>query len=77
MILHVETPWDYNVTEEEQEVLTFHSKKLYEKLGESSANLGLYLLFSYRGQKEKAAVYFKRLPEDVQRPILMQDEFEF
>lgn len=73
----METVWDYNVTEEEQEELTFPTEEEFERMGEGSSDLDLWLLFSYRGQKEKAAVYFKRLPEEVQRPILMQDEFEF
>jgi hypothetical protein len=73
----METVWDYNVTEKEQDELTFHSQKLYEKLGEESANLGLFYLFSYRGEKERAKIFFDRLSEETQRPFLMQDEFEF
>ena len=73
----METPWDYNVTEEEQEELTFHSQELYEKLGEESANRGLFYLFTYRGEKERAKRYFDKLSEETQRPFLMQDEFEF
>lgn len=71
----METPWDYNVTKEEQEVLTFPSQKLYGQLGQISADFGLYRLFSYRGQKEKAAFYFKRLPKKM--PMQTQDDFDF
>ncbi len=73
----METVWDYHVTEKEQDELTFLSKDEFERLGEGSSDLSLFLLFSFRGENEKAAAYFKRLPEEVQRPILMQDEFEF
>lgn len=72
----METVWDYNVTDEEQRVLTFPTEEEFVRMGEGSSDLSLYLLFSYRGQDDKAAVYFKRLPEDVKRPMQMQDEFE-
>ncbi|MGD9931769.1 MAG: hypothetical protein AB7U05_17245 [Mangrovibacterium sp.] len=73
----METVWDYNVTEEEQEFLTFHSKEVYQRLNQESSDIDLFLLFSYRGEKEKAGMYFNRLSEEVKRPFLMQDEFEF
>ncbi len=73
----METVWDYDFTEEEQEELTFHSKETYEKLSQESADLDLFLLFSYRGEKERAQKYFNKLSEEVKRPFLMQDEFEF
>jgi hypothetical protein len=73
----METVWDYNVTKKEQEELTFPSKEACEKLGQESSDLDLFLLFSYRGENEKAGIYFNRLSEEVKRPFLMQDEFDF
>ena len=73
----METVWDYNMTKEEIRTLTFPSRDEYEVLSEESADLDLYLLFSYRGEKEKAKVYFDRLSDEVRRPFTMQDEIDF
>ncbi|MGD9931768.1 MAG: hypothetical protein AB7U05_17240 [Mangrovibacterium sp.] len=73
----METVWDYNVTKEEQDELTFPREEEYQRLSLESANFGLYLLFSYRGQKDKAKTYFNKLSDNMKRPLIMQDEFEF
>lgn len=72
----METVWDYHPTAAEIEELSLISRDEYMRVNHETANLDLFLLFSYRKENEKAAKYFNRLSEETKQPFITQSDFD-
>lgn len=72
----METVWDYHPTAVEIEELALIPQENYKQVNLETANLDLFLLFSYRKENEKAAVYFNRLSEETKQPFITQSDFD-
>ncbi|GET34823.1 hypothetical protein PbJCM13498_36860 [Prolixibacter bellariivorans] len=72
----METVWDYHPTAAEIEELALISQENYKQVNHETANLDLFLLFSYRKENEKAAVYFNRLSDETKQPFITQSDFD-
>ena len=63
---HIETIFDYDLTDEERELLAYDLSKFdYDKLSSiDSKIMGLAALFGMRGDKEKSKLYLDKLNRD-------------
>lgn len=72
----METVWDFHPTVDEIKELSLVSREEYKQVNHETANLDLFLLFSYRKENDKAAIYFNRLSEEMKQPFITQSDFD-
>ncbi len=72
---HVETIFDYELTDEESELLTYglSKDKYIEYASDESIYMGLAALFAMRGDKKKADYYKSLLNKDFVRTHIRWD----
>jgi hypothetical protein len=72
---HIETIFDYDLTDEEREVLTFGlSEKDYLEISSSdNIYLGLASLFDMRGDYKKGAFYLNKVNQDFVKTNIKYD----